>query len=96
MHSSSPNREQSGFASKIKEMCSCPGYGFKYKGARLSPGLYYKEGDGLMSYEAATQVCGETPGSHLPRFKTQEEFEILLSYLGDKNMKLMFKYYFPL
>ena len=62
------------------------GDGFRYKGARLSPGLFYKEGDDLMTYKAAAQVCGQTPGSHLSRFKTQEEFEILLlSFLGDKT-----------
>ena len=93
MNVSSQNPEQSGFASKIKaKKCSRPGDGFRYKGARLSPGLYYKEGDDLMTYEAAAQVCGETPGSHLPRFRTQEEFEILLSFLGEKTAWIFFSY----
>ena len=51
--------------------------------SRLSPGLFYKE-QAEMTHAKAVRVCGRANKAHLPTFKTQEEYEILLKYLGSE------------
>ncbi len=62
--------------------CTSPGEGYVFRGSRLSAGLFYREDEDLKSYEEAAQTCSAS-GAHLPTFKTQEEYEILLEVLGE-------------
>ncbi len=64
------------------EGCSSPGEGFVFLGSRLSQGLFYREDEDLKTFEESEQMCSAS-GAHLPTFKTQEEYEILLELLGE-------------
>ena len=69
--------------------CTSPGEGYVFRGSRLSAGLFYREDEDLKSFEEAAQTCSAS-GAHLPTFKTQEEYEILLELLGEEKKYVSF------
>ena len=70
-----------------EDHCPSPGQGYTFRGLRESAGLFYKE-DQLETFDEAAQTCQATSGAHLPTFKTQEEYEILLDFLSIHTKKM--------
>ncbi len=69
--------------------CPSPGEDYVFRGSRLSAGLFYREDAESKSFEEAEQMCSAS-GAHLPTFKTQEEYEILLELLGEEKNYVSF------